>query len=93
MSEQFTEYVVEVPGKGYINCWTAFGDSVTDTPPSSGTWGADLSYKRALEAYDRARGQYEQMGCADVAETIRIVSRIVTVERTDWCAKVPTTTV
>lgn len=77
--DEFDEYVVEVPGRGY-----------------SGPYSNGLSEGHAVQPFLRkgdaehdaesVRGRYVNMGLPEVAETVRVVSRKVTVARGDWNA-------
>ena len=88
MSETYQEYVVEIPDRGYVNTWTAFGDCLTKEAPSADTWPGHLSHARAADALESIKQAYERMGCPEVAATARIVERTVTVERTYWSVRV-----
>lgn len=74
--ENFTEYAVEVPGRGFAT-W-------------AGPLSAEAEYwvRNINEANDLAanlRSKLMALRCDDIMVTMRIVSRIVTIERGDWC--------
>lgn len=73
------EYAVEVPGRGYLDLYSSKlreAHEVNGSPSES--W--------ALDEAERVRNRYRVMGCPDVAETVRVVSRKVTTSRGHWAA-------
>lgn len=77
--EAGTEYSVEVVGRGYVTGVVPWSISLTDDP-YTGT--IDLADAEAL--VKRTKGQYISMGCPEIADTVRLISRTVTVTRSDW---------
>lgn len=72
------EYAVEVAGRGFSIGTRPLLYILGDEP----TYGVDLDEARA---HMRSLQQhYISLGCADVALTVRIVTRTVTVTRGDW---------
>jgi len=70
------EYAVEVPGRGYIG-WA--GSLLKDLPESGLPTLED-----AEKTMKQGKAKYESMGCPDIAKTLRIVERTITVTRSDW---------
>jgi hypothetical protein len=74
--ETRTEYAIEVPGRGYIGFHGILRQ------------GTDLlsfnEFDSAVRALESGRGKYISMGCPEVAETLRIVTRTVTITCSDW---------
>lgn len=77
--ETDTEYGVEVVGRGYVTGMLPFTITLTNDP-YTGT--IDRAGAEAL--VKRTKGQYTSMGCPEIADTVRLVSRTVTVTRGDW---------
>lgn len=77
--ESGVEYGVEVVGRGYVTGMLPFTVTLTDDP-YTGT--IDLADAEAL--VKRTKGQYTSMGCPEIADTVRLISRTVTVTRSDW---------
>lgn len=71
------EYAVEIPGRGYA--FDILSPSAVSPDPVSTTNRAYAEHVlRGLKA------RYVSMGCADIAETIRLISRTATVTRSEW---------
>lgn len=69
------EYGIEVPGRGFI------GYLGTLKPVLE--MGVE-DRRDALKMLSSAMSQYVNMGCPEIAKTLRIVTRTVTVTRSDW---------
>lgn len=75
-----SEWGVEVPGRGYVitvlpSIIVELGDD-----PYTGT----ASREDAEAGLRRAKHAYTTMGCSEIADTVRLISRTVTVVRGDW---------
>lgn len=81
--ESWTEYHVEIPGKGFYNDYFGYNGGLIQNPIDGTTDRED-----AEKLLANGRGVYERMGCPEVAETLRIVSRTVTLIKTDWAVPV-----
>lgn len=75
------EYVVEVPGRGYVGSTYLSGlvDENQVVP--------FLSKGDADGEAERVAGRYRAVGCPEVAETVRVASRKVTISRGAWSAE------
>jgi hypothetical protein len=71
------EYAVEVVGRGYV--FISFPSLVVSDKAAYQTDVADVHHTAEL-----VRKAYISMGCPEVAETVRVVSRTVTVTRGEW---------
>lgn len=76
--DEGVEYAVEVPGRGYID-WAGnlVEQDVMHCLPN---------INDAVRMMDDVKGRYRNMGCPEVAQTVRVVQRTVTVTRGDWAA-------
>lgn len=72
------EYAVEVPGRGYVG-WMG---TVQTKELEMGVNRDDA--EQLLKA---TQGKYISMGCLEIAKTLHIVSRTVTVTRSAWVAE------
>jgi len=70
------EYAIEVPGRGYMGF--AMGSVDAEPGQCMGT------LQDAEESLKHAQRRFVSLGCADIAESLRIASRTVTVTRGDW---------
>jgi hypothetical protein len=72
------EYAIHVPGRGYV----------MSVGPTIITLVDDLiifpDLDDAIATMKRAKMQYVTMRCPEIAESIRILTRTVTVTRGDW---------
>lgn len=77
------EYAIEIPNRGYV----------ADIFPQMKVVPEIVFGCRTIEEADdilrRAYQGYIQMGCPEIAETLVIVSRAVTVRRSDWAREWP----
>lgn len=72
------EYAVEVPGRGYIG-WVGI------LKPDIETGLSELAEaEKILKSWQQ---EYISMGCPEIAETLRLVSRVVTVTRSNWAVE------
>lgn len=78
--DKSTEYGVEVADRGYVD--TFCGTVVVSENELTTTFVATL--EEATSLAKRVVSAYTQMGCPEIAETIHIVERDVTVTRSDW---------
>jgi len=72
-----TEYAIEVPGRGYCGY-------TSDTVTTADDCGHMAKIVSAEERLKTLRATYINMGCPEIAATLRIVARTVTVTRSDW---------
>lgn len=72
------EYAVEVPGRGYVG-WMG---TLQPKGMEDGVPLADAEH--LLKA---TQDKYISMGCPEIAETLRLVSRTVTVTRSNWAVE------
>lgn len=72
------EYAVEVPGRGYADSHP-YSVCLTKEPKAYSPVRDD-----AISALERTKERYIAMGCPEIAETVRLVSRTVTVTRGEW---------
>ena len=75
--ETATEYAIEVPGRGFA-VRQPWGVVVSDEAPYS----SDLMH--TMNELNSIKVTYEKAGCPEIAETVRLVSRTVTVTRSAW---------
>jgi hypothetical protein len=71
------EYAIEVPGRGYVV--DTIPQLTLSQEPVCMPVRTDVS-----QALGNIKSRYIAMGCADIAETIRIITRTVTVTRGEW---------
>src|SRR6478736_6810910 len=75
--EETREYAVEVPGRGYM-AWSGHVHATMEDDDYVKTMGD------AEKRLEEGRNKFTSMGCPDIASTLRIVHRIMTVVRSDW---------
>lgn len=82
MIETSVQYAIEYPGKGILSM--SRGPSsiylIGEAEEKSGM----LSREDAEQTLKTLKGRYENMGVPEVAETLRIVSRTVTITYPDY---------
>lgn len=76
-----TQYAIEIPGRGYYDPWTG-----TIVRGAGDDYHGIDNLEDALKSLDSTRRKYESIGCADVGETARIVSRTVRLTFGPWLA-------
>lgn len=69
------EFAVEVPGRGYLGIL----DMLSDDPDTGVTNPDD-----AVKMLKSGMRKYESMGCPEIAATLRVVKRTITLTRGDW---------
>lgn len=77
--ETYTQYAVHVPERGYIGI-----TGVLKSKPE----GFETP-KGALEQLKSSMDKYTNMGCPEIAKTLRIVTCTVTVTYSDWTTLEP----
>lgn len=76
MSTTRKEYAVEVPGRGFISY---LGNVSIDTPVDTFN-----TAEAASGALRNAAGLYRNLGAPEIADTLRVVERTVTVTYGEW---------
>lgn len=76
--DQATVYAIEVPRRGWMNPMTGNVYQTTDSISGMETQA------EARKALDNARAKWIALGCPDIAKTLRIASRTVSVTRTEF---------
>lgn len=79
MTDKATEFAVEVPGRGFLITHGVSAKVITD-PEFHGIEDGD----DAIAFLDRGRKFFRGLQMPEIADSLRLVSRVTTVTRSDW---------